>query len=270
MQLLRTDNNEVAACLQATLSNGNTTKHKAVAIASGVFTLVALLVGLFHSAVNSPSPAQYRWFDILYLYQTAVSAGLLHLNYPLAFSAFVQNFAWSFGLFNSDTMQNTINTMRSKTGGTIDPDALAVQYVNRRYSPYNTVNGADISSYLSFDKFPNLLASLPKSNTGSSSLVSRATVPGTVIIDNESTALVSGLPKFVNDLGFRRPNAYTTIFFFFLAFIAIAIAFHILLFIVVFVVDKAAGRNGRLGWATRLRRMWWEFCAGNALRVVST
>lgn len=38
VQLLRQETGEVAACLQATLSNGKTTKHKAVAIASGVFT----------------------------------------------------------------------------------------------------------------------------------------------------------------------------------------------------------------------------------------
>lgn len=269
VQFIRTDNNAVAACLQATLSNGHTTKHKAVAIASGVFTLVALLVGLFHSALSSPSPAQYRWFDILYLYQTAVSAGLLHLNYPLAFSRFVQNFAWSFGLFHSSTMQNSINSMRTKTGGSLDGAIFSdVEYINREFSPYNTVpNSLDVTNLLTFDGLTNIFSTLPKANANAPALVSRAEIPTTLY--STTASFITGIPTYVNNLSIPLANAYTTIFFFFLAFIGIAIVFHILLFVVVFIVDRAAARNGRLGWATRLRRMWWDFCGGNALRIVS-
>jgi hypothetical protein len=250
------------------LSNGHSTKHKAVAIASGVFTLVALLIGLVHTAVNSPSPAQYRWFDILFLYQTAVSTGLLHLNYPLAFTNFVQNFAWSFGLFHSSAMQNSINSMRSKTGGYLNGTMSDVEYINRRYSPYNTNPTAlDNNNLLNFASDLNLFSTVPQAESNSSAL-SRRDLP-TTLYTTSRASFNTGVENFVARLKIPVPNAYTTIFFFFLAFIGIAIVVHILLFIVVAIVDRAAAKNGRLGWATRLRRMWWDFCAGNALRIVS-
>jgi hypothetical protein len=251
------------------LSNGHTTKHKAVAIATAVFTLVALLIGLFHSAINSPSPAQYRWFDILYLYQTAVAAGLLHLNYPLAFSNFVQNFAWSFALFHSSSMQNSINSMRHKTGGYLDGNAYnEVQYINRRLSPYNFA-AVNLNTIQTPAQLSNLIATYPKANTlADTGLVSRATIPS-ALYTNDTSDIMTGIPTYTNSLNIPPANAFTTIFFFFLAFIAIAIVFHALLFAVVFAVDRAVG-DRRTNWATRLRRMWWDFCTGNALRVVSS
>lgn len=265
IELLRTENQEVAACIQATLSNGKTTRFKSIAIATGIFTLVALLVGLFHSMINSPSPAQYRWFDILYLYQTAVATGLLHLNYPLVFTNFVQNFAWSFALFHSDSMQNSINNMREKTGGSLSGMAYdEVQYINRRLSPYNygsSTSAFNFNTITSPAQLSNLFAVSPKINT----LAARATIPS-ALFSNDTSTIETGIPVYVNTQEIPPANAFTTIFFFFLAFIGIALVFHALLFIVVLIADRA---GKRANWATRLRRMWWDFCMGNALRVVS-
>lgn len=265
LQLIRTENQEVAACLQATLSNGKTSRYKSIAIATGIFTLVALLIGLFHSCINSPSPAQYRWFDILYLYQTAVATGLLHLNYPLTFSAFVQNFAWSFGLFHSESMQNSINSMRRKTGGSLTGTAYdEVQYINRRLSPYNVGSSTSAFNFNTIStpaQFQNLLANSPKVNN--LALTSRATIPS-ALFTNDTTGIETGIPVYVNTQNIPPANALTTIFFFFLAFIGIALAFHALLFVVVLIADRG---GKRANWATRLRRMWWDFCMGNGLRV---
>ena len=248
------------------MSNGKTTKHKAIGIASGIFTLVALLVGLFHSSINSPSPAQYRWFDVLYLYQTAVATGLLHLNYPLAFSNFVQNFAWSFALFRSNSMQNSINSMRNKTGGHLDGNSYSdVQYINRKLSPYN-FKSVNLNTVHTPAQLSSLFAESPKAIAGQS-LVSRAQLPS-ALYSNETNEINTGIPVYVNSLSIPPANAFTTIFFFFLTFIAIALVFHALLFAAVLICDRAAGER-KVNWATRLRRMWWDYCMGNALRVVS-
>jgi len=262
VQLIRDDTGEVAACIQTTLTNGKSTRHLGVAIATGVFTALALLIGIIHTlAVSSPSPAQYRWFDILFLFQTAAATGFLHLNYPLVYSNFADNFAWSYGLFKSSAMQNTINKMRFKTGGTLSGDAYSdVQYINRQLSPYNFINLNSLDSVSSFKSF------IVNASTPHTQLQSRATIPS-VVQTNATTDLSTGLPVYVESLGIPEANAFDTVFFWFLAFIAIAVAFHVLLFAIVFIVDRVQDRRGH--WASRMRRIWWDFCGGNALRLVS-
>lgn len=267
VELLRETTGEIAACLQATLANGKTTRHTAVAYATGFFTLVALLIAVFHNmATNSPSPAQYRWFDILYLFQTAAATGLLHLNYPLVYSQFTENFSWALGLFHSSAVQSTINKMRAKTGGSLDGESYnSVQYIDRKLSPYNEgfINlNAVTESTATFKAF--LAESVPNQSTG---LVSRASIASTVD-QNSTTSLDTGIPVYTNSLEIAEANALSTAFFFFLAFIAAAVVFHILLYLVVFILDRT-GKGRRFIWATRLRQMWWGFCAGNALRLVS-
>ncbi|WWC72015.1 uncharacterized protein I206_105974 [Kwoniella pini CBS 10737] len=273
VQLLREETGEVAACLQATLSNGWSVRQTAVSWATGIFTLVALLIGLFHTgAVNSPSPAQYRWFDILYLFQSAAASGLMHLNYPLAYSAFTQNFHWAIGLFKSKHVQNSINTMRSKTGGHLDSNAYSdVQYINRKFSPYNVYASFNevTSSKASFQTFiANAQAEANNAPALSSHLElgKRATI-ASAITQNATSELSSGLPVYTNTLNIPTANAFDTVFFFFLAFVAIAIVFHILLFGVLWIVERSSRGKGEISWAGRLRRMWWGFCAGNALRL---
>ena len=270
IELIRDNSGEVAACLQATLSNGHSTRQKAVAWATGIFTLVALLIGLLHTAaVDSPSPAQYRWFDILFLFQTAAATGLLHLNYPLVYSNFTENFAWAIVMFPSAAMQSSINKMRFKTGGHLSGQADSdVQYINRKLSPYNDyidISDFDATSFKSYltessDVNPKELA------TSGRTLFSRAMISST--IDQNSTSdLSTGLPEYSNTIGIPYANAFTTVFFFFLAFVGIAVAFHVLLFMVTWIVDRLS--RGRTSWSVKLKQRWWAFCAGNALRLVS-
>jgi hypothetical protein len=267
VELIQDGTGELAACLQATLSNGKTTRFKAISYATGFLTLIALLIGLFHAgAITSPSPAQYRWFDMLYLFQTAAATGLLHLNYPLVYSNFVQNFSWAMGLLYSNKMQATINKMRFKTGGTQSGDATSdIQYINRKLSPYNLA--VNFSSLSTTQEFKSMVASEQNALNRSSHIGTRATI-GSTIDSNVTSDISTGLPVYVETLNIPQPNAFDTIFFWMLAFVAIAIAFHAILFLVVWIAD-AAGRGKRLSWARRLRRTWWDFCAGNALRLVS-
>ncbi|WVF73078.1 hypothetical protein IAT40_007897 [Kwoniella sp. CBS 6097] len=274
VQLLREGTGEVAACLQATLSNGWSTRQTAVSWATAMFTLVALLVGLLHTgAVNSPSPAQYRWFDILFIFQAAAATGLMHLNYPLAYSAFTQNFHWALGLFKSSAVQSSINKMRAKTGGNMDSTAYPeVQYINRKFSPYNVYTSLNevTASKAAFQNFlaENTISARSDSSAvdSISHLMKRAKITS-ALAQNASSELSSGLPVYSNTLSIPEANAFDTVFFFFLAFVAIAIAFHVLLFGVLFVAEKAGRGRRDTFWATRLRRMWWDFCMGNALRV---
>lgn len=232
---------EIVACLQATLTNGWTTENTGVKWGTGAFSLAAVLLATIHSIFfRSSSSALYRWFDVLYLYQSAAAAGLMHLNYPLVYTAFVRNFAWSFGLFPNDTVQNTINTLRHRTGGKMPFSAFQlVQYINTKFSPYNE---------------------LPAHK--------RALLPA--LLNSEDKDMLSiGIPVIVNSIGIPLANALSTVFFWFLACFAILTAFHALLGLLVFVLTSKNAVHGQKGpnWAINLRRTWWQFCANNALRV---
>lgn len=266
VQLINSNTNEVAACLQATLSNGWTTQFRSVKWGTGMFTLAAGLVGLIHASfVNSISPAIYRWFDILTLYQTAAAAGLMHLNYPLAFSNFVQNFHWSLGLFYSKPMQSSITALRNKTGGKLPGDAYdEVQYINRRLSPYNVLAVNLTGPLNDWDNLPNFISTFKADYA--KVVAKRASLAQKIpsLIDQQGASnLTTGIPVYTNSMGITQANAYDTIFFFFLAFVAIFIGVHLLLAVIVFLF----GRKGKDNWAGRLRTSWWDFCASNGLRA---
>ena len=262
IELIRDSDGSTAACLQATLTNGWTTKQKAVQWSTGILTLVALLVGLFHSALgNSPSPAQYRWFDILFLFQAAGASGFMHLNYPSVYSAFTQNFHWALGLFYSSNMQSSINKMRAKTGGTQSGAAYSdVQYIDRKLSPFNeAIYMPDALETTS--TFKSFIAENTLTRRTAAELVKRATIPST-IDQNATTELDTGIPVYVNTLNIPTANAFDTVFFVFLIFCAIFIAAHVLFYATVLLVDRF---HSSASWATRVRRVWWAFCLGNAL-----
>jgi hypothetical protein len=92
----------------------------------------------------------------------------------------------------------------------------------------------------------------------------RAAIPS--LIDQQSASdLTTGIPVYVNSASIPLANAYDTIFFWFLAFVAIFLAFHVLLGAVVLMLARRSSSK-QDSWASRLRRQWWPFCIANALR----
>lgn len=281
IELIQSSDDSVAACLQATLSNGWTTQQNGVKYATGMFTLAAAVIGLIHSVfLKATSPAIYRWFDILYLFQTAAAGGMMHLNYPLAFSNFVQNFAWAMGLFHSTAMQHSITKMRNKTGGKMSGDAYSqIQYINRKLSPYNVralAQRVDITEQISTSlKFAEYIRQLPRLQLAQPAVpavqksIQLVQIPSYYDQTN-SNKVETGVAVYTGDRGIAVANAFDTAFFVFLAFLAIMVAFHAVLGGVVWFLcrQRKEGKEGRVAhWAKRMRNSWWDFCAANALRT---
>lgn len=259
--------NETAACLQATLSNGWSTKYKGVMIGTGMLTLAAVVAMLVHSLfLNSPSPVIYRWFDILFLYQSTAASGLLHLNYPLAYSNFVQNFRWSLGLFFSESMQRSISKMRNKTGGHMDDTAYSSsQYINRKLSPYNILAAVNITDPVSTpEKFKIFMAE--HSADYALKHAKRVQIPSTVS-QNAANDLTTGIPVYVNTAGIPQANAYDTIFFFLLAVIAMVLALHAVLGLFTLILKCATSNRKGHSWSDRFQRSWFDQLMANLLRV---
>lgn len=138
----------VKSCVQATLSNGWSMRQTAVEWATGGLALFALALAVW-SSLSPESLVPYRLLELIYLYQSIAVTGLLNLNYPLAYISFALNFAWSMGLFPSKTFQNTINNMRSRTGGDGDSsEGSTLALTNRKSSPYNAVASPSAAGFL--------------------------------------------------------------------------------------------------------------------------
>lgn len=142
---------EQIACLQASLANGWSTRQPGVLWGTSMFALAAVALAWLHTAWNysrldpltltegdrgvpgptevelvagglvtgNSSPAQWRVVDIVFLFQSMAACGLMDIDYPSVFAAFVLNFRWSLGLFTTPSVQRSINSARAKTGGSM-------------------------------------------------------------------------------------------------------------------------------------------------------
>lgn len=276
IQLVSVDSGEVAACLQATLSNGWSTRTPAVAWASAGLFLAALAVALVHSTLKaSPSPAVYRWYDVLHLFQVAAATGLLNLNYPSVYANFTLNFGWALGLFHNDNLRNAVNRLRGLTGGKLSDTAYpGVDYVNRKLSPYNEAirlvnfNAVLPSGATTRDMFKSFFAQTSYDPLDSSSLARRAADIPTVSSTNANSIVKAGIPTYLNALGIPTADGFDFIFLIYLIAIAVTIGFLALFFLTVFLLDlfRREERRGT-GWIGRNRRGFMSFATGNFLRL---
>lgn len=272
------DTNEVAACLTATLSNGWSVQRTEVKWIAAAVVILALLAGFIHSTFRwSPSPAVYRWFDILYTLQWAVAVGLLNLNYPSVYNNFALNFPWAMGLFHNSNIEQAINNMRGSTGAELTDEAYgSTVYVNRKLSPYNAFRSLNLNSYFRSDSTVNDFTTfmVDVGTTGSntslaSDFMKRATIP-TVDTNNASAQIEPGIPVYVNSLNIPTANAFDTIFIIYLIAILVVLGIHMIWFALVFVLDRSRSVERRgTGWIGHNRRGFWGFFGGNMLRLVS-
>ncbi|KAJ2930285.1 hypothetical protein H1R20_g6833, partial [Candolleomyces eurysporus] len=232
---------KVRACVQATLANGWSTHQKAVEWATGGIAIAALLLSLGVSALVADAIPPFRFLDLMSLYQTIGTSALLSLNYPSIYRAFTLNFAWTLGLFptsESSPIQNSINRMRHLTGGRLadSSSGSAVQFVNRRLSPYNNAAAAppslpltdlfkrEVTNYAK--RFSELAAAPPYLPDAVSHLAKRETIKGEVqtVTSDSSNVLQAGLPIYVNSVNVSTSNAFMTAFFCALMLFAVGMA----------------------------------------------
>ena len=280
-QLTLTDTNtgDIAACVQATLSNGWTARQSAVSVTTGAFVIFALFSALLHSLLPStplapaatfmlPSIAPTRFVEFILLFQHVASTGLLHLNFPVVYRAFTLNFAWSLGLFSgSQSIQQAIDRMRHLTGGNLaDGVQSPTAFVNRQLSPYNVPvpAGASPSSFLvgtnaALIAVNQTLASTTDSSAGAG--------PPATVTGGQDDILPAGIPVYVNSLDIGTANAFMSVFFTVLIALLVGAGLLGLVYALLnFAVTRLKGN--RWAWTDVLHAEWWWFAVSNGIRFV--
>lgn len=244
------------ACVQCTLSNGWSAHQRAVEWSTGGMALLALFSAIWQSC-SPDAVAPYRLLDLFYLFQSIAATGLLNLNYPSVYRAFVLNFAWAMGFFSPaslSSIQRSINNMRHKTGGTMADSSggSAVGLVNRKLSPYN----APLQSATTRSLAANVLT-LPKnfgaflSNFAPSNLMSMSLgqtsqlAAGDVqtVTRTSGNILQAGVPIYVNEMGIATANAFMTVLFSALILMAAAMVVLTLAYLAILAMSPKSGKR---------------------------
>ncbi|SAM81660.1 related to FLC2-putative FAD transporter [Ustilago bromivora] len=166
---LTDSSNTVVSCVQATLSNGKTTYQPAAKYAVLGVLLLAVVSSVLHTSLaSSLGAAQWRVVDVFTTIQHVAMSALLSLNYPQVFTQFARNFAWSIGLIDIPTIQDSIVSTRLETGGTKDGifGTLLRAESGKQYNPFTSA-GVASGATSSYTSRPFTFLSLP---AGASSL----------------------------------------------------------------------------------------------------
>jgi Transient receptor potential (TRP) ion channel/ML-like domain len=275
LTLVETSTGVLKACVQSTLSNGWSTHQSAVEWSTGGLALLALLSALWQS--HSPDAlAPYRFIDLLYLYQSIATTSFLNLNYPSVYRAFALNFAWAMGLFASPSMQQSINNVRHLTGGNM-ADASggsAIAFVNRKFSPYNVpIASPPTLLAKNLQKLSQRFsASLPDfvtadySSSPPADIVDLAGGDVATVTQASTNILQAGVPVYVNSMGIATPNAFMTVFFSVLIFVAICLSLLALGYITLVVISRV--RDTKQERLIELKYWFPSFARAWGLRLV--
>ncbi|KAJ7209480.1 hypothetical protein GGX14DRAFT_364546 [Mycena pura] len=233
LTLVEVGTGKVKACVQATLSNGWSTRQPAVEWTTAALALFTLLVALWQST-RPHTIVPYRLLDLLHFFQSIATTGLLSLNYPTLYRAFTVNFAWAMGLISSSNskVQTSIDNMRALTGGNMAnaSSGATVGLVDRKLSPWDANLQLPSPSFVqppSVGAIP-FLANLSLRPVSGSSLRQFEQVQ--TVTDDSSNVLEAGVPIYVNSIHIATANAFMTTFLTALVVAAISIVVAALLY----------------------------------------
>ncbi|CCM03594.1 uncharacterized protein FIBRA_05732 [Fibroporia radiculosa] len=175
-------------------------------------------------------------------------------------------------------MQNSINNMRDLTGGNSQDASSggAVQYVNRKLSPYNSpsassfaVSTSVLSRFSSLPQIdlvdPGAQSLIATSVRNASTLVSDG---GVAIVTSDSTdVLQAGIPIYVNTIGIATADAFMTIFLVALIYAAIVSAILGLGYLLYFYASRRIWGKRYIGYLPGLQFGYLPFARAWGLRA---
>ncbi|KAK0730253.1 hypothetical protein B0H67DRAFT_561153 [Lasiosphaeris hirsuta] len=120
----------MVACTENQVTNGVTSGVPGLTYAAAAVAGASLLASTVSSVSLDGTPGQSSgpgpgFTDVLGWFQIMALNGMMSLDYPLVFLNFNKNFGFALGLLPWRRLQESIETFRVKTGGSLAGDSLA-------------------------------------------------------------------------------------------------------------------------------------------------
>lgn len=134
IQLKSLDTGEDIACITSTVNNGKTVNIPAVSyVAAGIAGAALVLTGFSAlgaaasgGTVGGTGTVSPSFLDVISWFQGMAMNGMMSANLPPVYRSFTKNFAFSTGLVPIVAIQDGIDDLRSKTGGNLTENSVAL------------------------------------------------------------------------------------------------------------------------------------------------
>ncbi|KAK9447570.1 TRP-like family, partial [Limtongia smithiae] len=156
--------------------------------------------------------------EIMSWTQSMATNGMMSVVYPTVYSSFSQNFAWSTAMVSWASMQEAIDSMRSKTNG------------NTTLSSWTQLKASTIVDY---ESGAVIFQNTSSTTSTAAKLVRRLTIDGITFTEDssttgDSTALqvlttVAGIGRYINHIMIPSANTFMTILLFFAIIIGVVV-----------------------------------------------
>ncbi|KAF2402466.1 TRP-domain-containing protein [Trichodelitschia bisporula] len=249
LELTPADGGAPVACIQSVVGNGKTMSVVAVPyVAAGIAGAALVVSGLSALAAGgatgaaAPSPS---FSEVVGWFQSMALNGMLSVQYPSVYRSFAQNFAFSGGLIQWESMQQSIDSFRNSTGGNLTTDSVA--FLKKATLVYGTENGTLAKRDLAtraFNLFAREVAVSQNTNN-----------PTNATEDSKTMHFVHGIQGYAEKLMIPQSNTFMTILLIFAVIIG-AIVVGILLFKVILETWALFGSFPKRLTSFR-KRYWW-------------
>jgi hypothetical protein len=227
LQLLSLDTGADVACITSVVTNGKTVSVPAVSyVAAGVAGAALLVTGF--SAVGAAASggstggtgtASPSFGEVIGLFQGIAMNGMMSVNYPTVYRSFTKNFGFSTGIIPWTSMQTSIDTFRSKTGGNLTEDS--VQFLHNA-----TLVFGDGTTKVTRRQYEAILQIRDSISTNINSSTTNSSSNSTI------QTTVNGIKAYVEELSVPQANTFMTVLLV-AAVVVAAIVVGILLFKVI-------------------------------------
>lgn len=239
LELKAVDGGQPLACIQSEVNNGKTmtvpaVSYVAVGIAGGALVLsgLAALGNAGTTGSHSPTPG---FGTVVTWFQGVAMNGMMSVQYPPVYQNYAKNFAFSSGLVQWNSMQTSIDSFRSKTGGNLTEDS--VPYLRNASLVYSSGSKSDSSITakrgldLAFSAFEPVLVTRDTdvSVNGTQAGNGTAAAGNGTASDSKVTHIVHGIQGYVEQLTIPQANTFMTVLLVFAIVLAAIAVVSILL-----------------------------------------
>ncbi|KLU87740.1 hypothetical protein MAPG_06733 [Magnaporthiopsis poae ATCC 64411] len=244
LQLKALDSGRDVACIKSQVSNGKTANVPAVSyVAAGVAGAALVMTGVtaIGAAVAGGSGAAAggsaagvgtispSFTEVFGWFQGMAMNGMLSVSYPQVYRSFAKNFAFSTGLVQWTTLQESIDQFRNMTGGNLTADSVATLRNATLVYPDGSISTSDKSQPLKLKRALDSIVLLATRDIQTSVNTTAPAAAGEQGVPAQFRMAVTGIQAYASELAVPSANTFMTVLLI-VAIVIAAIAVGILLF----------------------------------------